>query len=118
VPEFLFAVAFVLFSYKLFNTYLQTIFKFTRPQKREGLSPPPKARFRRREGRFVWLLLYLPVWVAGGVLRVVALHPLGPKVAEIQEINRAVSRGKVRILTIIRRDAIGMQPFAGNYPKV
>ena len=50
--------------------------------------------------------------------RIVALHPLRPKVAEVEEINRTVCRHKVRILAIARCDTIGMQPVVGHYPKV
>ena len=60
----------------------------------------------------------LPIWSAIWVFGVVALHPLRPKVAEIEEINHAVRWRKVRTLAIARCDTIRMQPVVSNYLKV
>ena len=60
----------------------------------------------------------LPVWSAVRVPRVVALAPLRPKIAEVEEINHSIRRRKVRILAIARCDTISMQPVISYYLQV
>ena len=61
---------------------------------------------------------FLPVWGAASILRVIALHPLYGKIAEVVEINCTIRRRKVRTLAVTRCGTIGMQPVVSNYCEV